>query len=97
MSSTLRSFLPHLTTFSLLLSELLPIIWVSTINANSLNNRKTYVFFFFLTEKERYRHLVLLDSLQSHGFYSAWSYLGQKTGIGNFSILQGIFRTLHIL
>ena len=35
MSSTPRSFLPHLTRFSLLLSELLPIIWVSAINANS--------------------------------------------------------------
>ena len=52
---------------------------------------------FFLTEKEFYRRLVVLDSLQFHGFYSPWSYLGQKTGMGNFSILQGIFLTLHIL
>ena len=38
----------------------------------------------FLTERERYRRLVLLDSLQSHGFYSPWSYLGQNTGMGMF-------------
>ena len=39
---------------------------------------------FFATERESYRHLVLLDSLQSHGFYSPWSYIGQNTGVGNF-------------
>ena len=50
-----------------------------------------------MTEKEFYRRLVMLDSLQFHGFYSPWGYLGQKTGMGNFSILQGIFLTLHTL
>ena len=51
----------------------------------------------FLTEREHYGCLVLLDSLQSHGFYIPWSYLGQNIGMGNFFILQVIFLTLHIL
>ena len=89
-------FLLHLKTFSLPLSPLLPILWVSAINANHWNDRKID-FIFFLTEREIYRRLVLLESLQSNGSYSPWSYLGQKTGMGNFSILQGIFLTLHIL
>ena len=96
MSSTPHFFFLYLKTFSLPLSPLLPILWVSTINANHWNDRKIDSFF-FLTEKEFYRRLVVLDSLQFHGFYSPWSYLGQKTGMGNFSILQGIFLTLHIL
>ena len=50
----------------------------------------------FLTERKRYGCLVLLDTLQSHGFYSPWSYLGQNIGVSNYSILQGIFLTLHI-
>ena len=29
---------------------------------------------FFLTESESYSRLVLLDSLQPHGFYSPWNY-----------------------
>ena len=33
------------------------------------------------------------DSLLSHGLYSPWNSLGQNTGVGNFSLLQGIFPT----
>ena len=88
MSSTSHSSFPHLT-FSLL-SPLLPILWVSAINANHWNDRKID-FIFFLTEREIYRRLVLLESLQSNGSYSPWSYLGQNTRLGNFFILLGIF------
>ena len=52
---------------------------------------------FFLTESESYSRLVLLDSLQPHGFYSPWNFLGQNIGVGSFFILQGMFLTLHIL
>ena len=98
MSSTPHSSFPHRTTFSVLYPPLFPILWVSAFNANHWNDRKIFVcLFFFLKERKLYRCLVLLDSLQSHGFYSPWSYIGQKTGMGNFSILQGIFLTLHIL
>ena len=34
VSSIPHSFLPDLTTFSLVLSPFLPILWVSTLNAN---------------------------------------------------------------
>ena len=38
-------------------------------------------------------HLVVSDSLQPHGLYSPWNSLGQNTGMGNLSLLQGIFPT----
>ena len=33
------------------------------------------------------------DSLQPHGLYSPWNSLGQNTGVGNCSLLLGIFPT----
>ena len=36
---------------------------------------------------------VVFDSLQPHGLYSPWNSLGQKTGVGSLSLLQGIFPT----
>ena len=37
--------------------------------------------------------LVVSDSLRPHGLYSPWNSLGQKTGVGSLSLLQGIFPT----
>ena len=34
---------------------------------------------------------VVSDSLQPHGLYSPWNSLGQNTGVGSLSLLQGIF------
>ena len=34
---------------------------------------------------------VVSDSLWPHGVYSPWHSLGQNTGVGNLSLLQGIF------
>ena len=36
---------------------------------------------------------VVSDSLRPHGPYSPWSSLGQNTGVGSLSLLQGIFPT----
>ena len=33
------------------------------------------------------------DSLQPHGLYSPWNSLGQNTGVGCLSLLQGLFPT----
>ena len=33
------------------------------------------------------------DSLWPHGLYSPWNSLGQNTGVGSLSLLQGIFPT----
>ena len=35
----------------------------------------------------------LSDSLWSHGLYSPWNFLGQNTGVGSLSLLQGISPT----
>ena len=34
---------------------------------------------------------VMSDYLRPHGRYSPWNYLGQNTGVGSLSLLQGIF------
>ena len=36
---------------------------------------------------------VVSDSLGPHGLYSPWNSPGQNTGVGSFSLLQGIFPT----
>ena len=35
--------------------------------------------------------LVMYDSLWPHGLYSPWNCLGQNTGVGSLSLLQGTF------
>ena len=39
---------------------------------------------------------VFTDSLQLHELYSLWNSPGQNTGVGNFSLLQGIFPTQEL-
>ena len=34
-----------------------------------------------------------LSHVQPHGLYSPWNSLGQNTGVGSLSLLQGIFPT----
>ena len=36
---------------------------------------------------------VMSDSLRPHGQYSPWNSLGQNTGVGSLSLLEGIFPT----
>ena len=38
-------------------------------------------------------HSVVSDSLRPDGLYSSWNFLGQNTGVGILSLLQGIFLT----
>jgi len=38
-------------------------------------------------------HSVISDSLQPHRLYSSWNSPGQNTGVGSWSLLQGIFPT----
>ena len=35
-------------------------------------------------------HSLVSDSLKPHGLYSLWNSPGQTTGVGNFSLFQGI-------
>ena len=41
----------------------------------------------------KWNRSVLSDSLRPHGLYSPWNSLGQNTGVGSLSFLQGIFPT----
>ena len=38
-------------------------------------------------------HLAVSDFLWQHGLYSSWNSLGQNTGVGSLSLLQGTFLT----
>ena len=38
-------------------------------------------------------HSVMSDSLRPHGLYCPWNSPGQNTGVGNISLLHGIFQT----
>ena len=44
-------------------------------------------------KSESESHSVVSDSLWPHGLYSPWNSLGQNTGVGSLSLLQGIFPT----
>ena len=46
-----------------------------------------------MVESESESHSVMSNSLQPHGLYSPWNSLGQNTGVGSHSLLQGIFPT----
>ena len=48
---------------------------------------------FFIHINERESLSVVSDSLLPHGLYSPWNSLGQSTGVGCLSLLQGIFPT----
>ena len=39
---------------------------------------------------------VVSNSLRPHGLYSPWNSLGQNTGVGSCSLLQGIFPTQEL-
>ena len=43
--------------------------------------------------RESESHLAVSNSLRVHGLHSPWNSPGQNTGVGSFSILQGIFPT----
>ena len=45
------------------------------------------------SESESESHSVVSDSWQPHGLYRPWNSPGQNTGVGNPSLLQGIFLT----
>ena len=56
-------------------------------------SRFAIVFFQGASILESESRSVVSNSLQPHGLYSLWNSLGQNTGVGNLSLLQGIFPT----
>ena len=44
-------------------------------------------------EEVKWSHSDVSDSLWPHGLYSPWNSPGQNIGVGNLSLLQGIFPT----
>ena len=60
-------------------------LWLSNIPFHVYNGICIY--------SESESHLAMSDSLWPHGLYSALNSLGQNTGVGSLSLLQGIFPT----
>ena len=50
-------------------------------------------FFPKMCQSESESPSVVSDSLQLYGLYSPWNSVGQNTGVGSRSLLQGIFLT----
>ena len=48
---------------------------------------------FHTSQNESESHSVMSDSLGPHGRYRPWNSLGQNTGVGSLSLLQGVFTT----
>ena len=55
-----------------------------------------YNMVFLTLKRENDSRCVVSDSLQPHGLYSPWNSPGQNTGVGNHSLLQGIFPTQEL-
>ena len=51
------------------------------------------MFFIWSSNCESESCSFVCDSLQPYGLYSPWNSLGQNTGVGSLSLLQGIFPT----
>ena len=51
------------------------------------------LFFKVVFESENKCRSVISDSFWPHGLYSPWNSLGQNTGVGSPSLLQGLFPT----
>ena len=64
--------------------------WTKLILLLSGNNT---VFLLWLKVKEKEKSLSGVRLLRPHGQYSPWNSSGQNTGVGNLSLLQGIFPT----
>ena len=64
--------------------------WTKLILLLSGNNT---VFLLWLKVKEKEKSLSGVRLLRPHGQYSPWNSPGQNTGVGNLSLLQGIFPT----
>ena len=46
-----------------------------------------------MKKKKCESHSVMSNSLWPHGLYSPWNSPGENTGVGSYSLLQGIFPT----
>ena len=87
-------------------SEIMPFaaMWMELegIMLSEISQRKTNTVWYHLyvtpknnTNEVKWseRHSVMSDSLWPHGLYSLWNPSSQNTGVGSFSLLQGIFPT----
>ena len=62
--------------------------WMTELNWTELQNKTYYLF---CTKSES--GSALFNSLHPHGLYSPWNSPSQDTGMGSFSLLQGILPT----
>ena len=58
-----------------------------------MNQWTQYYYHYCNFDSESESRSIVSNSLRCHGLYSPWSSPGQNTGVGNLSLLQGIFPT----
>ena len=78
-------------------------VWFTNSGCLALSERVNVLHDFFLkfcftdpipsSESESESCSFVSNSFQPHGLYSPWNSLGQNTGVGSRSLLQGIFPT----
>ena len=69
------------------------------ITISPVNFLKAKIIFYLLypqTTCESESRSVVSNSLGPHGLYNPWNPLGQNTGLGSQSLLQGIFPTQEL-
>ena len=55
--------------------------------------KKQVLHFSIFLKKWKWKLLSLVQLFATHGLYSPWNSLDQNTGVGSFSLFQGIFPT----
>ena len=69
----------------------MPNAWINFIH---LLNIRTIIFKYLPAPEVKVKVAQSVsDSLRPQGLYSPWNSLGQNTGVGSLSLLQGIFPT----
>ena len=65
----------------------------NTFFAHPEEGTHRFKFYHEKLKSESESHSVVSDYLRPHGLYNAWDSPGHNTGVGNCSLIQGIFRT----
>ena len=65
--------------------------WVRTQGKTTKQLQGGNVMAVFLQSRGKVKVAQSCLTLQTHGLYSPWNFLGQNTGVGSLSLFQGIF------
>ena len=70
-----------------------PYIYMYPFSPKSPSHPGWHIFYFLYKVTMKVKVKVMSDSLPPRRLYSPWNSVGQNTGVGSLSLLQGIFPT----